>query len=254
MTSRSIVSLYTVSYKQKINSKSSTEAELIAVDDCIAHVLRIRHFLLEQGYKAAEVITILQDNQSAILLEQNGILSSTRRTKHLNVRYFFVKQKIDDKEVTIVWCPTDKLVGDFFSKPLSGAKFIEFRGKIMNLKDLEFTVQVDQCFHQCRLTGIAKDTPKHSVIKTGYPSKEHHILSTSEKELESLNQDEIKPVDISQAYELAKWDYLSTLYDTKKHDGGVKKYIESKKSDRSNKKSFNKNLKSKIFLSHKLMN
>ena len=111
-------SLHTVSCKQKINSKSSTEAELIAVDKCIPHILRIRHFLLEQGYKAAETITILQDNQSAILLEQNGILSSSKRTKHINVRYFFVKQKIDDKEVVIVWCPTDNLVGDFFSKPL----------------------------------------------------------------------------------------------------------------------------------------
>ena len=95
-------SIHTVSCKQKINSKSSTEAELIAVDDCIPHILRIRHFLLEQGYMAAETITILQDNQSAILLEQNGILSSSKRTKHINVRYFFVKQKINDKEVVVV--------------------------------------------------------------------------------------------------------------------------------------------------------
>ena len=73
-------SLHTVSCKQKINSKSSTEAELIAVDECIPHSLRIRHFLLEQGYKAANTVTILQDNQSTILLEQNGILSSSKRT------------------------------------------------------------------------------------------------------------------------------------------------------------------------------
>ena len=78
-------SLHTASCKQKINSKSSTEAELIAVDECILHILRIRHFLLEQGYKAAETINILQDNQSAILLEQNGILSSSKRTKHIYV-------------------------------------------------------------------------------------------------------------------------------------------------------------------------
>ena len=73
-------SLHTGSREQKINSKSSTEAELIAVDECIPHSLRIRHFLLEQGYKAANTVTILQDNQSTILLEQNGILSSSKRT------------------------------------------------------------------------------------------------------------------------------------------------------------------------------
>ena len=82
-------SLHTVSCKQKMNSKSSTEAELIAVDDCMPHILRIRHYLLEQGYMAAETITILQDNQCAILLEQNGIMSSSKRTKHINIRYFF---------------------------------------------------------------------------------------------------------------------------------------------------------------------
>ena len=80
----------------------------------MAYVLRIRHILFEQGYKATETVTIVQDNQSAILLEHNGILSTSRRTNHLNVRYFFAKQQIDDNEVVIVWCPTDKLVGVFF--------------------------------------------------------------------------------------------------------------------------------------------
>ena len=90
-------------------------------------------FLLEQGYKAAETITVLQNNQSAILLEQKDILSSSKKTKHLNVRYFFVKQNIDKNEVVIFCCPTDIWVGDFFSKPLRSTKFIEFRCKIMNV-------------------------------------------------------------------------------------------------------------------------
>ena len=141
-------SLHTVSCKQKINSKISTEAELIAVDECIPHILRIRHFLLEQGYNAANTVTILQDNQSAILLEQNGILSSRKGIKHINVRYFFVKQKIDDKEVVIVWCPTDKLVGDFFSKHLSSSKFIDFRRKIMNITKVDTLLKMSTS-NQC---------------------------------------------------------------------------------------------------------
>ena len=113
--------------------------------------------MLEQGYKAAETITILQDNQSAILLEQNGILSSSKRTKHINVRYFFVKQKIDDKEVVIVWCPTDKLVGDFFSTPLSGSKFIDFRCRIMNTTRLDTLVKMATCLHQTSIMNSYKD-------------------------------------------------------------------------------------------------
>ena len=93
----------------------------------------LRHFLLAQGYKRASKIVILQDNQSAIFLEQNGILSSTKRTKHLNVRYFFIKNKIDSGEVTVKWCPTEKMVADYLTKPLTGEKFRKFRGKIMNI-------------------------------------------------------------------------------------------------------------------------
>ena len=44
-------SIHTVSCKQKINTKSSTKAELVAVDACIGHAMWLRYFLLAQGYK-----------------------------------------------------------------------------------------------------------------------------------------------------------------------------------------------------------
>ena len=127
-------SFMSISCKQKTMTKSSCEAELVAVDDVIGHILRLRHFLLAQGYKPAQTVVILQDNKSAILLEQNGIMSSTKRTKHINVKYYFIKSKIDSGEVVVHWYPGEKMVGDFFSKPLSGQKFVRFRKKIMNLK------------------------------------------------------------------------------------------------------------------------
>ena len=97
------------------------------VDDCIGDDIWLRYFLLAQGYKKAETIVILQDNQSAILLEQNKILSSTKRTKHLNVRYFFIKDKIDSGEVVVQWCSADKIVSDYLTKPLCEEKFRHFR-------------------------------------------------------------------------------------------------------------------------------
>ena len=68
------------------------EAALIAVDGCMTHVLRITHFLLAQGYKAAKTVIILQDNQSVNLLDHNNILSSSKSTNHLNVN-ILVKQQ-----------------------------------------------------------------------------------------------------------------------------------------------------------------
>ena len=75
------------------------------------------------------------NNQSAILLEKNGKLSSSSRTKHINVRYFFIKDCVDRKEVKIEFCGTDKMWADFYTKPLQGRKFIEFRKIILNLKE-----------------------------------------------------------------------------------------------------------------------
>ena len=127
-------SIFTVSCKQKLNTKSSTEAELVAVDDCVPHMFWANHFLEEQGYTHPTTV-VHQDNRSAILLEQNGILSSTRRTKHINVRYYFIKDKIDCKELIVKWCPTDDMIADYTTKPLSGEKFAQFRKAILNLKN-----------------------------------------------------------------------------------------------------------------------
>ena len=85
-----------MSYKQKIDT-SFTEAELVAFYDCLSNFLWLRNFLLAQGFKKTKTIDVLQDNQSAILLEQNGILSSTQRTKHLNSRYFCINDRVDNK-------------------------------------------------------------------------------------------------------------------------------------------------------------
>ena len=59
-----------------------------------------------------------QDNQSAILLENNSRASSSRRTKHLNIRYFFITDRIKKGELKIEYYPTDDMVADFFTKPL----------------------------------------------------------------------------------------------------------------------------------------
>ena len=67
-------------------------------------------------------------------------MSSTKRTKHINVRYYFVKSRIDAEEVIVQWYSGEKLVGDFFSKPLSGSKFLRFRRKIMNHKKLDCNI------------------------------------------------------------------------------------------------------------------
>jgi hypothetical protein len=71
------------STKQKINTRSSTETELVAADGFMPIILCTNYFLKAQGYGHQDTI-LYQDNQSTILLKKNGRKLSSKRTKHLN--------------------------------------------------------------------------------------------------------------------------------------------------------------------------
>jgi hypothetical protein len=86
----------TTSTKKKLNTRSSTEAKLVGVDDLMPAICWTRYFMEGQGYKVIENI-VYQDNQSAILLERNGKASSSKRTKHINIRYFFVIDRVKNQ-------------------------------------------------------------------------------------------------------------------------------------------------------------
>jgi hypothetical protein len=89
------------SSKQKLNTRSLTESELVGVDGIMSLIIWLRNFLKAQGYVVVDNI-LHQDNRSAILLEQNGKMSSGKRTKHIAIRYFFVTDRIRSGEM--VWC------------------------------------------------------------------------------------------------------------------------------------------------------
>jgi hypothetical protein len=125
-------SVYSASTRQKLNTKSSTEAELVGVNNVMPQVLWTRYFLEGQGYTVTDSI-VNQDNQSAILLKKNGRASSGKRTRHINIRYFFVADRIEAGEMSVQYCPTGEMVADFFTKPLQGIQFKKFRDLIMNI-------------------------------------------------------------------------------------------------------------------------
>jgi hypothetical protein len=85
-----------------------------------------------QGYQVQDNI-LFQDNKSAILLEKNGKASSSKRTKHVNIRYFFITDRVDKGDISLVWCLTGDMIRDFMTKPLQGALFRKFRDQIMGV-------------------------------------------------------------------------------------------------------------------------
>ena len=60
--------------------------------------------------------------------------SSSKRTKHINMRYFFITDRVANGEVDIKHCPTNNMLADFFSKPIQGSLFREQRKAILNLE------------------------------------------------------------------------------------------------------------------------
>jgi hypothetical protein len=90
---------YTMSRKQKLNTRSSTEAELVGADDLSTMILWTKLFMEAQGYEIKKNI-LYQDNKSAILLETNDKKSSSKRTRALNIRCFFLTDQVEKGNVT----------------------------------------------------------------------------------------------------------------------------------------------------------
>jgi hypothetical protein len=100
-----------VSTKQKLNTRSSTESKLVGVNDMMPIILWTRYFLLSQGYGVVENL-LLQDNKSSILLERNRWALSRKRMRHINIQYLFILDWVNMKELSLHWSPTKEMVAD----------------------------------------------------------------------------------------------------------------------------------------------
>ena len=96
-------SIISISRKQKLNTKSSTEEEPIGEDNAMPQMLWTRYFLEAQGYGNDNNI-LYRYNMSAMLLENNGMKSSTKNTKHINMQYYSIKNLVETRDVVIKYC------------------------------------------------------------------------------------------------------------------------------------------------------
>ena len=123
------------SSKQQLITKCSTEAELVGASGYAPNSIWADKFLTHQGYPLDEN-NLQQDNQSSTKMERNGRSSCGQKSRHIDIRYFFLKDRIDSGELDIVYCPTEMMVADFFTKPLQGALFRKLKAVIMGEIDV----------------------------------------------------------------------------------------------------------------------
>ncbi len=118
-------------HQAKTSFQELVWSELIGVFDKISDVLWMRQFLEAQGYKINTNI-VYQDNMSTLSLAKNGYISSSKRTKHIKAKYFFICHYHNAGELDLQYCPTEQMWADVLTKPLQGLKFRIMRAFLMN--------------------------------------------------------------------------------------------------------------------------
>ena len=116
-----------VSRKQKTIALSSTEAEYMSMSDTARQLIWIKSLYHELGFKV-HGIELNIDNQGAIFIGQNQM--TEHRSKHIDIRYHFVRQHVEDGKVKLVYIPTNEQAADILTKNLAYPKFKDLRLQI----------------------------------------------------------------------------------------------------------------------------
>ena len=156
--------------KKKFITKSSTEAELVGASDYLPHNIWYVMFMHHQGY-LKNYNKFFQDNQSPMRMEVNGRNYFTGNLRHINIRYFLIKDQTDKEELSIVYCPTHLMLSDYFTKPLQGSLLHKFRDTIM-VRVSTLTIPEDKFSYTIKENVGKQIPPKEITSGTGEPLKE----------------------------------------------------------------------------------
>mmetsp|Transcript_51838 Transcript_51838/g.58801 ORF Transcript_51838/g.58801 Transcript_51838/m.58801 type:complete len:314 (+) Transcript_51838:3-944(+) len=157
------------SWKQKINSLSSTETETIAISDGMPRNMWCLYFTEAQDWDVTDNL-LNEDNTSTMKLAKHGKRSSGKQTRHIKIRYFFVTDKIKAGEVKIVHCPTADMIADFFTKSLQGSQFrtnkISLVVFLMKKYPFHCVHENDFVYHRLTLAILKRSIPTTAITAT----------------------------------------------------------------------------------------
>lgn len=120
--------------KQQCVTLSSTEAEYVALSDACHELLWLQKLLKDVDERPAGPIVVREDNQSCIaMLRAEG---GSRRTKHIDTRFNFIRDLVSNNIIEVLYCPTELMIADFLTKPLSKV-MLETCRKKMGLQSLQ---------------------------------------------------------------------------------------------------------------------
>ena len=116
------------SKKQSVVARSSAEAEFRAMAHGICEGMWLRRLLNELGITTTEPVNMYCDNQAAIRIARNPVHHD--RTKHVEIDRHFIKEKLDEKIVDLLYTPTRHQIADVLTKALPRITFEELNSKL----------------------------------------------------------------------------------------------------------------------------
>jgi len=116
------------SKRQEIVSLSTTESEYVAITHAAKEAKWLRSLIGEIFQPIDEPSTLFSDNQSAIALTQDHQYHA--RSKHIDIRYHFIRWMVDNGTLHLVYCPTDDMIADTLTKALPSAKVKHFAAEL----------------------------------------------------------------------------------------------------------------------------
>ena len=120
--------VFWTSQRQRIVALSTTEAEYIAASQATKEAIWLRRLLLDLGFESDGPTELSVDNQGAIKLTKNDEFH--KRTKHIDVRYHFVREKVANEDICISYVPSKENLADIFTKALPRDYFASLRTKL----------------------------------------------------------------------------------------------------------------------------
>ena len=116
------------SKKQRTVSTSTTEAEYIALGHAAREAVWIRRFINEMSLEIAPEIIVHGDNEMSIALTKNA--ESQHRTKHIDVQHHYIRELIEEKELSIEWVSSSEMLADGMTKALPTETFQKHRAQL----------------------------------------------------------------------------------------------------------------------------
>ncbi len=104
---------------------------MISAADATSELLSIKNYLKSRNHIVSNAI-LYQDNQACESILKNGV-SSAKKMKHIDSKYFFITDYIKEGELVVKWLKTDLMVADYLTKPLIGEKFNLFKNMVLGV-------------------------------------------------------------------------------------------------------------------------